>query len=360
MTDNVTIVPVKGEHPYDVLIGSSLLESLPPMLGEGVRRVAVVHPRALAPAGEAVRHHLSESGYQAIAIELPDGEAAKTSEVAAFCWTILGRNTFTRSDAIVAVGGGATTDLAGFVAASWLRGVAVVHMPTTLLGMVDAAVGGKTGINTAEGKNLVGAFHEPAGVICDVETLHTLPVEDLAAGLAEVVKVGFTHDPVILDLLESERVATRAWSSPALRELIARSVAVKANVVSADLRDSGDREFLNYGHTLAHAIERVEQYRWRHGAAVSVGLVYAAELARLAGRLPPEVVARHRAILVGLGLPVAYRRDAWPALYETMQLDKKARGDVLRFVILDDVGRPARLEGPDLTLLTAAYAEVAE
>ena len=330
------------------------------MLGERVRKVAVIHPRALAPTGEAVRLDLQAQGLTAIAIEVPDAEEAKSSPVAAFCWSVLGKNKFTRSDAIVAVGGGATTDLAGFVAASWLRGVPVVHVPTTMLAMVDAAVGGKTGINTEEGKNLVGSFHPPVGVICDLATLHTLPRNDYVAGLAEAVKVGLTHDAEILNLIEQDFGAATTPTGPHTREIIARAIGVKAQVVAADLRESGEREVLNYGHTLAHAIEHNERYQWRHGAAVSVGLVYAAELGRLAGRLAPEVVDRHRAILGGLGLPLTYRGDAWPQLYETMRVDKKARGDVLRFIVLEGVGRPVRLDGPDPGLLAAAFAEVAQ
>jgi 3-dehydroquinate synthase len=320
--------------------------------------VAVIAPRALAETGEAIRVDLETQGLTAILIEVPDAEEAKSAEVAAFCWSVLGQSGFTRSDAVVAVGGGATTDLAGFVAATWLRGVAVVHVPTTLLGMVDAAIGGKTGINTAEGKNLVGSFHPPAGVICDLSALGSLPPNEYRAGLAEVVKVGFTHDPVILDLIEADPDAAGRCDGGLTAELVARSVAVKAAVVSADLREAGEREFLNYGHTLGHAIEKNERYQWRHGAAVSVGLVFAAELGRLAGRTGPDLAERHRTILTSLGLPTAYRSDMWGRLYETMQVDKKTRGSTLRFVVLDGLGRPGRLEGPDPALLAAAYAEI--
>ncbi|MBZ4296239.1 3-dehydroquinate synthase, partial [Mycobacterium tuberculosis] len=199
-------------------------------------------------------------------------------EVAAFCWQIMGQSDFTRTDAVVSVGGGAVSDLAGFVAATWLRGVRVVHLPTTLLGMVDAAVGGKTGINTAEGKNLVGSFHPPAAVA-------TLPENELLTGMAEVVKCGFIADPQILTLIQEHPAEVRDSSSAVVRELVERSVRVKADVVSTDLRESGRREHLNYGHTLGHAIEHNERYQWRHGAAVSVGMVFAAELGRAAGSL---------------------------------------------------------------------------
>ena len=271
----------------------------------------------------------------------------------------MGQNDFTRSDAIVAVGGGAVTDVAGFVAATWLRGVRVVHLPTSLLGMVDASVGGKTGINTAEGKNLVGAFHPPAGVLVDLDTLDTLPPNELISGMAEVIKCGFIADPVILDLIEANPEAVKDPKSPVLRELIERAIAVKATVVSEDLKDVGRREFLNYGHTLGHAIELTERYSWRHGAAVSVGMMFAAELGRSVGRLSDAEADRHRSILDLLGLPLSYRRDRWQALLDAMRRDKKSRGDLLRFVVLDGIGRPGILDVPDTSLLFAAYQEIA-
>ncbi|MEJ5944676.1 3-dehydroquinate synthase [Pseudokineococcus basanitobsidens] len=353
-----TRITVAGERPYDVLVGRGLLGELPGMLGGEVRKVLVVHPRALRATGEAVREDLVAAGYEAVAAEVPDDEDAKSAQVAAFCWGVLGQASFTRTDAVVAVGGGTVTDLAGFVAATWLRGVRVVHVPTTLLGMVDAAVGGKTGLNTAEGKNLVGAFHPPAGVLCDLATLETLPRNDLLAGMAEVVKCGFVADPVILERVEADPDAVGDHASPLVRELVERAVAVKADVVGRDLRDTGDREVLNYGHTLGHAIELSERFAWRHGAAVSVGMVFAAELASLAGRLDRSVVDRHRSVLGALGLPLTYRGDRWPQLLQAMGRDKKTRGDRLRFVVLDDVARPTRLEGPDPSLLAAAYASI--
>ncbi|WP_108717467.1 3-dehydroquinate synthase [Miniimonas sp. S16] len=360
MTGPATRITVTAERTYDVVIGHGLLGELAPLLGEGVQRVLLLAPHALAATAEAVREDLVALGYEAYIAEVPDAEEAKTAQVATFCWGVLGQAGFTRSDAVVGIGGGATTDLAGFVAATWLRGVRVVQVPTTLLAMVDAAVGGKTGINTAEGKNLVGAFHSPVGVLADLGTLETLPRHDLVAGLAEVVKCGFIADPVILDLVEASPDEAATPGSPVLRELVERAVAVKARVVSQDLREADLREILNYGHTFAHAIEQVERYQWRHGAAVSVGMVYEAELARLSGRLAEDVVDRHRAILTSLGLPVTYRGDRWPRLLEAMRRDKKTRGDMLRFVGLEGVGRPIRIEGPDPTLLTAAYAEVSE
>ncbi|MGC5166326.1 3-dehydroquinate synthase [Luteimicrobium sp. DT211] len=362
---------VRGDAPYDVLIGRHLLGELPRLLGEGVRRVLVVHQPSLAASAEVVREDLAASGYEAFLAEVPDAEEAKSAQVAAFLWGVLGQADFTRSDAVVGVGGGATTDLAGFVAATWLRGIRVVHVPTTLLAMVDAAVGGKTGINTAEGKNLVGAFYPPAGVLADLATLESLPRFEFVAGLAEVVKTGFIADPRILELVEAHAGELRDWGSwqaaggepsaelrAVVAELVQRSVAVKAAVVGEDLKEAGLREILNYGHTLGHAVELAERYGWRHGAAVSVGMVFAAELSRLAGKLDDDVVDRHRSILSSLGLPTTYRGDRWDQLLTAMRRDKKTRGDLLRFVVLDDVARPTRLEGPDPALLHAAYAEI--
>ncbi|MFC3808028.1 3-dehydroquinate synthase [Terrabacter sp. MAHUQ-38] len=366
MTDRTLPTTISVGGDYDVVIGAGVLERVTDLLGADVARVLVVHPPTLAALTGRVTGALEAKGYAVHVAEVPDAEAAKTAGVAAELWGVLGRAGFTRTDAVVGVGGGTVTDLAGFVAASWLRGVKVVQVPTTLLGMVDAAVGGKTGINTPEGKNLVGAFHPPAGVLCDVDVLVTLPQADLVAGLAEVVKCGFIADPAILDLVEASVAAdpdtARSADNPHLRELIERAIRVKADVVAADLRESSLREILNYGHTFAHAIEQVEQYSWRHGEAVSVGMVYVAELARLTGHLAgPDgdaLVARHRAVLESLGLPTTYTPGRWDELLTAMRRDKKSRGSTLRFVVLDDLARPTRLAGPDDVLLQAAYGLV--
>ena len=220
-----TRIQVAGARPYDVVVGEGLLGELGPLL-TGAWRVAVVHPAALRLTADAVRSDLVEQGFEVHAVEVPDGEASKDLAVAAYVWDVLGRTGFTRSDAVVALGGGATTDLAGFVAATWLRGVRVVHLPTTLLAMVDAAVGGKTGVNTSAGKNLVGAFHPPTGVLCDLGTLQTVTRHDYVAGLAEVVKVGFTHDPRILELIEGDPAGAQSPQGPHSRELVERAVAV--------------------------------------------------------------------------------------------------------------------------------------
>ena len=351
-----TRIRVSGDRPYDVVVGHGLLGELDELVHHSTR-VAVIHPAALRETAEAVRADLAAAGRDAHAVEVPDGEAQKDLKVAAYCWDVLGQVGFTRTDAVVSVGGGATTDLAGFVAATWLRGVPVVHVPTTLLAMVDAAVGGKTAINTAAGKNLVGAFHPPAGVLCDLTALESMPRHDYVAGLAEVVKVGFTHDPRILELVEQDPKAAQTPLGPATRELVERAIAVKAAVVSDDLTEQGGREFLNYGHTLGHAIEKVEDYGWRHGAAVSVGLAFVAELGRLAGRLDDATAARHRSVLESVGLPTTYTGD-WARVHAAMRVDKKTRGDRLRFVVLDALASPRMLEDPDPSLLVAAFEEV--
>jgi 3-dehydroquinate synthase len=358
MNDDVTSIEVGGERPYQVLVGRDLLGGLAPVAA-GVARAAVLHSPPLKSYAYEVADALRAAGAEPLPLEVPDAEAGKSIEVAARCWEALGKAGFTRTDIVVGVGGGAVTDLAGFVAACWLRGVPVVQVPTSLLGMVDAAVGGKTGVNTGAGKNLVGAFHPPATVLCDLSTLDTLPPVDLVAGMAEVVKCGFIADPTIVDLARADPAAAVDPAGAALRELVERAIRVKARVVSADLRESGLREILNYGHTLGHAIEKIESYGWRHGHAVSVGLVFAAALGRLAGRLDEPTAARHREVLTALGLPVSYRADAWPQLHAAMRVDKKSRGALLRFVVLDGLAQPSILEGPGDELLRAAYEEVA-
>ncbi|GAA4751079.1 3-dehydroquinate synthase [Nocardioides endophyticus] len=356
-----TVIRVAGPAPYDVVIGHGVADRLPALLGDGVTRVAVVHPEGLV-ADQIIE--ALERDYEVIGIAVPDGERAKTATVAAACWEVLGEAGFTRSDAVVTYGGGATTDLGGFVAATWLRGVKVVHVPTTLLAMVDAAVGGKTGINTGAGKNLVGSFHEPTGVLCDLATLASLPRAELVAGLGEVVKCGFIADPVILDLVEATEPADLTAGSAVLRELVERAVQVKADVVAGDLKETGGtdghpgREALNYGHTLAHAIERTEDYTIRHGEAVAIGCVFVAEVAGLAGLLAPDVVARHHSAFARVGLPTTYGGAAFDTLHAAMKVDKKSRGNLLRLVVLSDLARPTVLAGPSEDDLRAAYAAI--
>lgn len=356
------VITVAGERPYDITIGRGVLAGLADALPPAATKVLIVHPPTLAAAAERIRGELSAAADapQVLLAEIPDAEAGKRVEVAAFCWQVMGQADFTRTDVVVGFGGGAVTDLAGFVAATWLRGIEVVQVPTTVLGMVDAAVGGKTGINTAEGKNLVGAFWSPRAVICDLELLDSLSRNERVAGFAEVVKAGFIWYPEILELIEADpELAVDPTSAP-FRRCMELAIEMKARVVGEDLREAGLREVLNYGHTLGHAIEHAERYQWRHGAAISIGMVFAAELSRLAGRLSDEAALRHRTVLESLGLPTAYRPGAFRQLLATMQRDKKSRGGMLRFIVLDDIAKPTVLQAPDESLLFAAYQELGE
>ena len=356
------IIEVPGAHG-DIIIGAGQFRDaaaiVPPLLGEGVAKVLIVHAPHLADVAERVREQLVDAYNQVLIAEIPDAEGAKRIEVAAFCWQILGQADFTRSDAVITIGGGATSDIGGFIAATWLRGVKVVHMPTTVLAMVDAAIGGKTGLNTNEGKNLVGAFHPPAGVIIDPEILGGLPRNELLAGFAEVVKAGFIAEPEILDIIERDPERATDPTTPEFLRVLELAIRVKARVVGEDFTEQGLREILNYGHTLGHAIENAERYQWRHGAAISIGMAFVAELARLSGRLDDATADRHKAILELLGLPTSYPAGRWNTLLATMRRDKKARGAMLRFVVLDGLARPTIMRAPDESLLFAAYQEIA-
>jgi 3-dehydroquinate synthase len=366
----VTRLRVQGASPYEVVVGHGVLGEVAVVLADAPARPAKVAVCFAEPlSGLAARVIAGLDDYEVVRIPLPDGEVAKSGPVAIDAWEQLGAAGFTRSDAVVTVGGGATTDMGGFIAATWLRGVRVVHVPTTLLAMVDAAVGGKTGLNTGAGKNLVGAFHEPAGVVCDLDLLGSLPEPELIAGLGEVVKCGFIADPEILALVERCPADALEPRSGELRELVERAIAVKVAVVQDDLRESGGsgghpgREVLNYGHTMAHAIERATDYRIRHGEAVALGMVYVAELARLAGRLHDDVAKRHESVLESVGLPTSLHaagvRAQFEELHATMRVDKKARGAQLRFVVLDGIGRPGILTDPPEDQLRAAYDHLA-
>ena len=352
-------ITVEGTAAYEVVIGRNLLDQVPSML-IGAKKVMIVHPVGLSVSAEALRDSLIGAGFDVVLAGVPDSEDAKRIEVAAFCWGILGKSEFSRTDMIIGFGGGAITDLAGFVAATWLRGVGIVQIPTTVLAMVDAAIGGKTGVNTAEGKNLVGVFHSPKGVLVDLETLASLARNELVAGFAEIIKCGFISDSQILDLVEKDIQEAIDSSSELFLELVTRAIKVKAIVVAEDFREEGLRETLNYGHTLGHAIELAERYKWRHGAAVSIGMVFAAELARLNGRLSMAEVQRHRDILSSLGLPVSYPADKWPQLLANMRIDKKARAGSLRFIVLDEIGKPRIMHAPTDEILFTAFQEIAE
>jgi 3-dehydroquinate synthase len=356
----IDVSPSDGGQPYQVVVGVGVLSELPGLVRKEARTVVVIYAEGLGEIARPACGALSSAGFGVFAEPVPDGEAAKTIDVAAGLWSKLAGHGVTRSDCIVGIGGGAVTDLAGFVAASWLRGVRVVLVPTTLLGMADAAVGGKTAIDIPEGKNLVGAFHSPSGVLADLATLEMLPRADYVSGLAEVIKAGFIADPVILDRVREDPEGATMPHGVHARELIERAIRVKADVVSRDLTEAGPREILNYGHTFGHAIERVEGYRFRHGNAVAIGMVYVAELARLAGRLDEQTCELHRDVLASVGLPTAYPAGVWPSLRAAMGVDKKARGARLRLVVLDGLARPSILDDPPEKLLQQAYQEVSK
>jgi 3-dehydroquinate synthase len=327
---------------------------------DGSEQVAIICSAQLRDYAVKIAESLPE---RVTIIDVPDAEAGKNAQVLLNCWTELAEAGFTRSDSIVGFGGGATTDLAGFVASSWLRGVRYIAMPTTILGMVDAAVGGKTGINLPAGKNLVGAFYEPYTVLGDMNFLATLPTRDWRSGFAEVLKAGFIADPRILDAFcaDPQNALSGGESTGAL---IHKAVAVKAKVVSEDFREQGSavgrigREALNYGHTLGHAIERRQDFAWRHGEAVAIGMVFAAEVARRLGLIDAALVDRHRDVLSTAGLPVSYAEADWEELRTAMNLDKKTRGSQLRFVLLHGLATPQIFLDPPERLLQDAFRAI--
>ena len=290
--------------------------------------------------------------------EISDGENAKSTATLSSLWNWLGAAGFTRSDLIVGIGGGAITDVAGFAAATWLRGIDWIAVPTSVAGMVDAAVGGKTGINSEHGKNLIGAFHSPQAVLVDLTWLSSLSDRDFSAGMAEVIKCGFIKDEEIVGLIAGKSLAGLRADDACVIELIARSIQVKADVVGLDFKESFAREVLNYGHTLGHAIEIHSEYSLRHGEAISIGLVYAAELAHARGLITDLILAQHRELLSNLHLPISYAASAWPSLWRLLALDKKSRGTTLRFVALDAVGSTIRLEDLNETELRRAYERI--
>lgn len=283
-------------------------------------------------------------------ITVPAGETQKDFKTLQKIWIELGKSNFSRSDAIIGLGGGATTDLAGFAAASWLRGVSWYAIPTSLAAMVDASIGGKTAINSPAGKNLIGAFYSPAAVYIDLDFLMTLPKRDISAGMAEVIKCGFISDKKILDLVQRDVLD--------FKEIIYRAVKVKVDVVNKDFKESKLREILNYGHTLGHAIEKHSKFKLRHGEAVSIGLVFAAELSNLLGNLPSSVVEQHRKILSAFNLPTTYSKSAFPSLVKLMMSDKKVKNQRIRFIGIKRVGKPQWLESVNTKQIESAYERI--
>ena len=344
---------VRSEREYNVLIDCNWRDELN-ALAKGRVRIAVIYSEKMR---EAVRASAELPG-QVFYFELPDGELAKDYEHLCQLWNWLGAHGFTRSDLIVAVGGGAITDVAGFAAASWLRGIDWIGIPTTVAGMVDASIGGKVAINSTHGKNLIGAFHSPIAVLIDLSWLDTLSDRDFSAGMAEVIKCGFIAQSPIVSLLENQSLKQLRGDLTRVKALVVASVEIKADVVSHDFKESFAREILNYGHTLGHAIEIHSSYSMRHGEAVAIGLVFAAELASIKNQLSTDIVDLHRKLLTGLNLPTTYPRKAWPELLPLLALDKKSRGNSRRFVALSDIGSVSRIEDPTEAELWAAYERI--
>jgi 3-dehydroquinate synthase len=343
-------ISVTADRNYEVVIDINWQKAIEPYLTNR-GQVAVI-------VSEAMRDrivNLPVTDAQIHIFTVPDSEAGKSLATYQKVLDWLGAAGFTRNDLVVAVGGGAVTDLSGFVASSWLRGIDWVAVPTTLAAMVDAAVGGKTGINSEYGKNLIGSFYSPISVLVDLSWLETLSDRDFAAGLAEVIKCGFIVDTEIVELLKERNLLQVRGDRDLTLELISRSIAVKAKVVSGDFKESFDREILNYGHTLGHAIELHSKYALRHGECVSIGLVFAANLANQSGILADQATELHKKILSDLGLPTSYESRHWPELRANMAIDKKSRSGTLRFVAISEFGKTLRIEAPSESDLLAAY-----
>jgi 3-dehydroquinate synthase len=352
---------------YPVLIGTGLLDRLDELLPPfpGAEAAAVVASPPLAEVARRVGRAVARRGLTVHHLEVPAGEAAKRLEVVAGLYQGLAAVPTRRADPVLAVGGGATTDVAGFAAATWLRGVPLVNLPTTVLGMVDAAVGGKTGVDLAEGKNLVGAFHQPVAVAADLDTLAGLPAAEVRSGLAEVAKAGLAGDPALAEALAAAAGPAAAGDPAALAPLVEGAVRVKAAVVGADEREeAGDGEvgrlMLNYGHTLGHALERLAGYRGlRHGEAVALGMVFAARVAEAIGLAEPGLADGHVRLLAALGLPVGGVELDPDRVLAAMATDKKQRRG-LRLVLLRAPGRPQVVTNPDRGVLVAAIRSLSE
>jgi 3-dehydroquinate synthase len=334
-------VPIPGRS-YDVVVGSGVIaiadELLPPL--PGAERAFVIADLAVAARSGPLEEALARRGIKAVGLSVPSGEDAKTLQVYGTLLHQLAGQEAHRGDLIVALGGGTVGDLAGFVAATYMRGIGFVQVPTTLLAQVDAAVGGKTAVNLPEGKNLVGAFHQPLAVLADVDPLADLSPRDYGSGLAEVAKVALTLDPALLEELERAPAPILARDPAVLERVVARCVAAKARTVAEDERDHGARLILNYGHTVGHALERLDAFAGRtHGEAVAVGMVFAARLAEARGLADAGLLARTNHLLASLGLEPGGALPPVAGILSAFRLDKKYEGGV-RFVLLEDVGRP--------------------
>lgn len=349
-----------GERSYEVVIGAGLLGELGPRcrrLGLGPKALVITNETVGPLYGETVVQSLREAGFEVHYTAIPDGEAYKSLETAAALYGACIDARLDRRSWLVALGGGVVGDIAGFVAATYMRGIDFVQVPTTLLAQVDSSVGGKTGVNHPRGKNLIGAFHQPRLVVADVATLATLGAREYRAGLAEVVKAGLIRDAAFFAFLEENRRALLDREPAAVSEAVRRSVAIKAAVVQADEREAGERAILNFGHTVGHALEAATGYgRWLHGEAVAIGMAVEARLSVSLGLLEEEALARIEALLEGLGLPASPEPVPYSAVRRAMDLDKKAVGGTLRFALLDGIGSARLVAGVSEDALAAAYA----
>ena len=345
-------VEVPGK-PYSVWVGAGLLERASELLPLPDRlecAFIAADEHADSAYGERAYAGLSAACLRVERERIAGGEGAKSLDTAERMWNLLIQKGFHRGDLIVGLGGGATGDLAGFIASTYHRGVAFAQMPTTLLAMVDASIGGKTAINLPAGKNLVGAFHQPIGVIADVTTLATLPKEEFASGMAEVVKHGLISDPEILGMV------SETSNDAALIRLVAKAAAVKTGIVAEDETEHGARAFLNYGHTLGHALESLGGYtRWRHGEAVALGMMFAAHLARDLGYA--DRVAEHTRAIEEVALPTRGATEGFDDVLAAMGADKKFDHGV-RFVVLEDIGSPVVVRDVPEDALRRAYEAV--
>ncbi len=350
-------ISVVAEKTYDVEIGASWQKALE-SINSKHSYLFIIIPAALEEKLNLKKLYASKSALTVRVV--PDGEEQKDHKVVTTLWDEIAGAQISRTDAVVGIGGGATTDLAGFVAATWLRGVSWYAIPTTLAGMVDASVGGKTGINTGAGKNLVGAFYSPSGVYIDTSFLETLSDRDFAAGLAEVIKTGFIRDTEILNLLEKN--STLDGARKVAEELIWRSVQVKADVVSVDFKESKLREILNYGHTFGHAVEKIAHYSFRHGEAVAIGMNFEALLSVEVLGLGKDVIDRQGKLLASFGLPLGIDSKSFPLneLLVVMAGDKKSRNGELRFVGLTALGEPGWIQAPNESVLRAVYEKIVQ
>jgi 3-dehydroquinate synthase len=333
-----------GARSYDILIGARLEDLGAQMVGLRVgRKIGVItNPTVNALYGGRVLKSLGSGNFLAMPIEIPDGEQYKTLDWANSIYTALLINMFDRRSALVALGGGVIGDLTGFASATFMRGIPFVQVPTTLLAMVDSSVGGKTGVNHALGKNMIGAFYQPRLVVMDVGVLKSLPVEEFIAGIAEVIKYGVIWDHDLFEYLGKNREKIMDQDEGSLSYIIGRACEIKADVVSKDEREGGLRAILNYGHTLGHAVETTENYTMRHGEAVAIGMVYISRFAHRLGLCDARVPERIKELVTSFGLPSSLRalnrRPTAAQLLDVMQVDKKAEDGKVRLVLPKRIG----------------------